>query len=145
MFLDPGWISAETLNLFTDASGTHGFGGYFSGPWFRGSRLPHYRAFPAFHSVARTVCHRGSSSCVGSQASRTPHQVSQRQPGCGSCMVWSVLPRSQEHEPSLGVVLCRCMQQLHNPTCACPGQTQPTATCIVSEPALTVLCSCPTD
>ena len=41
MFLDPGWISAETLNLFTDASGIHGFGGYFNGSWFRGSWLPH--------------------------------------------------------------------------------------------------------
>ena len=36
------------------------------------------------------------------------------------------------------------MQQLHNPTCACPGQTQPTGRCIVLEPALTVFCSCPT-
>ena len=41
MFLDPGWISAEMRNLFTDASGTHGFGGYFNGSWFRGSWLPH--------------------------------------------------------------------------------------------------------
>ena len=59
-------------------------------------------------------------------------------------MVWSVLPGSQDHEPSSGLVLCRRMQQLHNPTCACPGQTQPTGKCIVSEPALTVFCSCPT-
>ena len=41
MFLDPGWISADTLNLFTDASGTHGYGAYYNGSWFRGSWLPH--------------------------------------------------------------------------------------------------------
>ena len=41
MFLDPGGISADTLNLFTDASGTHEFGAYFNGSWFRGSWLPH--------------------------------------------------------------------------------------------------------
>eukprot|EP00731_Ephydatia_muelleri_P003217 Em0001g3217a len=41
MFLDPGWISVEMLNLFTDASCTHGFGDYFNGSWFRGSWLPH--------------------------------------------------------------------------------------------------------
>ena len=102
------------------------------------------RAFLAFHSVAGTICHRGSSSCVGSQASWTPHQVPLRQSGCGSHMVWSVLSGSQDHEPSSGVVLCCCMQQLHNPTCACPRQTQPTGRCIVLELALTVFCSCPT-
>ena len=31
MFLDPGWISADTLNLFTNASGTLGSGAYFNG------------------------------------------------------------------------------------------------------------------
>ena len=41
MFLDPDWTSANTLNLFTDASGTSGYGAYFNGSWFRGSWLPH--------------------------------------------------------------------------------------------------------
>ena len=41
MFLDPRWTDADTLNLFTDASGTLGFGAYFDGAWFRGSWLPH--------------------------------------------------------------------------------------------------------
>ena len=31
MFLDPDWTSANTLNLFTDASGTSGNGAYFNG------------------------------------------------------------------------------------------------------------------
>ena len=41
MFLDPSWTDADTLNLFTDASGTRGFGAYFDGSWFRGSWLAH--------------------------------------------------------------------------------------------------------
>ncbi|KAL5515958.1 hypothetical protein EMCRGX_G001212 [Ephydatia muelleri] len=41
MFLDPSWTDADTLNLFTDASGTLGVGAYFDGSWFRGSWLPH--------------------------------------------------------------------------------------------------------
>ena len=41
MFLDPSWTDADTLNLFTDASGTLGFGAYFDGSWFRVSWLPH--------------------------------------------------------------------------------------------------------
>ena len=41
MFLDPDWTCANTLNLFTNASGTSGFGAYFNGSWFRGSWLPH--------------------------------------------------------------------------------------------------------
>lgn len=40
-FLEPAWTPAEALNLFTDASGTHGFGAYFSGAWLRGPWQPH--------------------------------------------------------------------------------------------------------
>eukprot|EP00731_Ephydatia_muelleri_P013543 Em0007g853a len=43
MFLEPDWTSAETLNLYTDASGTSGYGAYFGGSWFRRSWLPHQR------------------------------------------------------------------------------------------------------
>ena len=43
MFLDPDWTSANTLNLFTGASGTSGYGAYFNGSWFRGSWLLHQR------------------------------------------------------------------------------------------------------
>ena len=43
MFLDPEWISADSLHLFTDASGSHGFGTNFDGSWCRGSWLPHQR------------------------------------------------------------------------------------------------------
>ena len=35
MFLDPNWKDAEAINLFTDASGTLGYGAYFNGAWFR--------------------------------------------------------------------------------------------------------------
>lgn len=33
-FLDPTWTPAPELQLFTDASGTLGFGGYWNGAWF---------------------------------------------------------------------------------------------------------------
>eukprot|EP00731_Ephydatia_muelleri_P028107 Em0019g980a len=41
MFFDHSWTDADTLNLFTNASGTLGFGAYFDGSWFKGSWLPH--------------------------------------------------------------------------------------------------------
>eukprot|EP00731_Ephydatia_muelleri_P000796 Em0001g796a len=41
IFLDSNWKDAETINLFTDASGTLGYGAYFNGAWFRGDWSPH--------------------------------------------------------------------------------------------------------
>eukprot|EP00731_Ephydatia_muelleri_P014011 Em0007g1321a len=36
MFLDPEWTAADSLQLYTDASGSLGFGAYFNCAWFRG-------------------------------------------------------------------------------------------------------------
>lgn len=36
ILLEPGFTPAADVELFTDASGTIGFGGYFSGRWFQG-------------------------------------------------------------------------------------------------------------
>ena len=41
MFLDPEWSTADSLHLFTDASGSYGFGAFFDGSWCRSSWLPH--------------------------------------------------------------------------------------------------------
>ena len=49
MFLDPEWISADSLHLFTDTSGSHGFGAFFDGSWCRGSWLSHQRL--SHHSI----------------------------------------------------------------------------------------------
>ena len=73
MFLDPSWTDADTLNLFTDASGTLGFGAYFDGSWFRGSWLT--KSCPSAPSNGKNCCHCGGSSHLGLQAGRTPHQV----------------------------------------------------------------------
>ena len=35
-FKHPKWIPSTTLNLFTDSSGTIGYGAYFDGRWFQG-------------------------------------------------------------------------------------------------------------
>ena len=43
MFLDPEWTAADSLQLYTDASGSLGFGAYFNGAWFRGDWQPHQR------------------------------------------------------------------------------------------------------
>ena len=40
LFFDIAWTSASDLLLYTDASGTLGFGGFFQGQWFQG-RAPH--------------------------------------------------------------------------------------------------------
>ena len=36
MFLEPSYIEAADLQLFTDSSGSHGFGAFFAGEWLRG-------------------------------------------------------------------------------------------------------------
>ena len=33
-FLEPSWIRADDLEIYTDASVTWGFGAYFRGSWF---------------------------------------------------------------------------------------------------------------
>ena len=43
MFLDPEWTAADSLQLYTDASGSLGFGAYFNGAWFQGDWQPHQR------------------------------------------------------------------------------------------------------
>ena len=43
MFLDPEWTAADSLQLYTDASGSLGFGAYFNSTWFRGDWQPHQR------------------------------------------------------------------------------------------------------
>ena len=40
MFLEDTWIEADDLELYTDASGSKGFGAYFDGEWIRGDWLP---------------------------------------------------------------------------------------------------------
>ena len=40
MFLDTAWVSATDIQLYTDASGSKGFGAYFAGDWLRGDWQP---------------------------------------------------------------------------------------------------------
>jgi len=42
-FLPSHWISSDVLSLYTDASGTLGFGGIFETHWFQGSWEPHHK------------------------------------------------------------------------------------------------------
>ena len=48
IFLDPNWKDTEAITLFTDASGTLGYGN-FNGAWFRGDWLPHQK--PPMRSI----------------------------------------------------------------------------------------------
>ena len=41
LFLSFLWDTSETLSLFTDASGSIGYGGFFQTSWFQGNWLPH--------------------------------------------------------------------------------------------------------
>ena len=40
LFLSPLWDTSDTLSLFTDASGSLGYGGIFQNRWFQGHWLP---------------------------------------------------------------------------------------------------------
>ena len=41
MFIAPEWKDADSFQLYTDASGSFGFGTYLDGAWFRGDWQPH--------------------------------------------------------------------------------------------------------
>ena len=41
LFMSSKWDTSETLSLFTDASGSIGYGGFFQNSWFQGKWLPH--------------------------------------------------------------------------------------------------------
>jgi hypothetical protein len=41
LFLNSFWENSTNLSLYTDASGTLGFGGIFRTQWFQGKWLPH--------------------------------------------------------------------------------------------------------
>ena len=41
LFLSSSWDTSETFSLFTDASGSVGYGGFFQNSWFQGKWLPH--------------------------------------------------------------------------------------------------------
>ena len=43
-FLQPGWSPAPHMHLFTDASGTLGYGAFLDGRWFSGTWLPDQQA-----------------------------------------------------------------------------------------------------
>ena len=53
MFLDPKWISADSLNLFTVASGSLGFGAFFNGECM--ASLP--KGPSPLHTKETAVCH----------------------------------------------------------------------------------------
>ena len=40
LFLSPPWENSDTLSLFTDVSGSLGYGGFFQNRWFQGQWLP---------------------------------------------------------------------------------------------------------
>lgn len=40
IFLEPVWTTNERINLYTDASGTLGYGAYYQGAWLRADWLP---------------------------------------------------------------------------------------------------------
>ena len=41
IFINTDWRDAEVINMFTDSSGTLGYGTYFNGAWVHGDWFPH--------------------------------------------------------------------------------------------------------
>ena len=70
-FMFPKWISSTTLNLFTDSSGTIGYGAYFDGRWFQGcwtnaqakESIQWKELFPIVLAAA-TWCHLWAKKCI---------------------------------------------------------------------------------
>ena len=49
VFIAPEWKDADSVNLYTDAFGSQGFGAYFNGVWIRGIWQPHQQ--PPAHFI----------------------------------------------------------------------------------------------
>ena len=73
IFIVPEWKDAESFQLYTDASGSFGFGAYLDGAWFRGDWGPHqqlpkcsiqWQELFAIVSAARTWGHLQAGQCI---------------------------------------------------------------------------------
>ena len=128
-FLDPQWSGPASLNLYTDASGLHGFGAYFDRAWLRGTWPPH-----------QTLPHRSIQwqdlFAILVAASAWSQRLSRRHVtfhcGSGAGVVWPFLMGSLPHGATLGIVLGGCLQQFHNQAGACPGEAQCSGRCAVT-------------
>ena len=65
MSISPNRKDAESIHLYTDASGSLGFGAYFHRAGMTGSYIT--------QMVARAICHSGCSPHVGSPLGCSPH------------------------------------------------------------------------
>ena len=75
MFLSSQWDTFETLSLFTDASGSIGYGVFFQTRWFHGKWLPTSRISRHKHSLARIICYHCHLPPLGVPVDIQAHQV----------------------------------------------------------------------
>ena len=99
-FLQPGWSPAPHMHLFTDASGTLGYGTYFGGRWFFGTWLPDQQAccitYKELYPIAlacSTWGHEWSSLQVEFHSNNQAVVSSLRKGSCRCSNVMSLLRR----------------------------------------------------
>ena len=124
MFIAPEWKDADSFQLYTNASGSFGFGAYLDGAWFRGDWQPHQQLPKCSIQWAGTICHSGSSSHLGPSPGWTAHQVSLRQPAHSPGMDQPVFKAPWHNGSSKNPVLYCSQKQLYSFPGAPPRQTE---------------------
>lgn len=85
LFLSSHWDTSETLSLFTDASGSISYGGFFSNSLVSGKVVtpPTSRISWHKHSLARIICYHCCLPSLGLPVDIQAHQVPLWQFRCG--------------------------------------------------------------
>ena len=103
MFIAPDWWDADSINLYTDASSSLGFGAYFEGAWIRSNWQPRQK----LHSIQWLLHSPGGTFCLG-----VAYLLLWQPPHCPR-MGQSVLPTPRNNRSAEDIVFHCRSAQLH--------------------------------
>ena len=78
--LETKWTTTISMNLYTDASGTLGWGAYWSGRWLQARLVP--QRLQERHCVERAFCQCSRSQQLGPSLAAKEGAFPLRQPVC---------------------------------------------------------------
>ena len=144
MFIAPEWKDADSFQLYTDASGSFGFGAYLDGAWFRGDWQPHQQL------LKRSIQWQELFAIVAAALTWghllhgwTAHQVSLRQPAHSPGMDQPVFKAPWHNGSPKNPVLYCSQKQLYSFPGAPPRQTELQCGLAFLQSNVTLLFPCP--
>ena len=144
IFLNPNWKDAEAINLFTDASGTLGYGAYFNGAWFCGDWLPHQKS-PMWSIQWQELFGIVAAACTWGHLLQG-QRITVHCDNMAIVQAWS--NQSARHPGILHllrtVFFITAKQRFYCPPGPFAKQTELHCGCSLPQPVVTVLCPCPT-